>query len=92
MKRKNGHVYANCRVGTGFFDSEFYVKIGNSSSFVDREIVEVSREPDDESEVDGKVLTYPVKDKEDQVLIEMPGELAAGDSRIWVPVSEVSDS
>ncbi len=77
--------YVNCRVSLGFFETEFYVVVNDSSAFVDRKNVFVDRIPSRNIDVDGKVLAYVVEERPDKALIEIPGQAVVGGLRTWVP-------
>jgi len=77
--------YVNCTVSLGFFETEFYVVINDSSAFVDRKNVLVDRVPSRNVEVEGKVLAYVVAEKADKALVEIPGQAVVGGLRTWVP-------
>ena len=77
--------YVRCRVSLGFFESEFYVVVNDSSAYVDRKNVIVEHVPSRSNEVDGKVLAYVVDEKPDRALVEIPGQAVVGGLRTWVP-------
>ena len=79
--------YVNCRVSLGFFDSEFYVVVNDSSAYVDRKNVVVDRIPARNVEVEGKVLAYVVDEKSGEALVEIPGQAVVGGLRTWVPAN-----
>lgn len=77
--------YVSCRVSLGFFETEFYIVLNDSSAYVDRESVRVEHMPSKNVEVEGKVLAYLVDEKKDETLIEIPGQAVVGGLRTWVP-------
>jgi hypothetical protein len=77
--------YVQCRVSPGFFESEFYVVLNDSSAYVDRKNVWVETLPTKDHEVDGKVLAYLVDERPDKALIEIPGQAVVGGLRTWIP-------
>ena len=81
--------YARCTVLLGLFDSEFYVMVGSSSAYVDRENVKVERDPSQDIEVAGEVLAYVVDEDRENVLVELPREPVVGGIRTWVPKSSL---
>jgi hypothetical protein len=80
-------IYVRCQVSRGFFGSEFYVVVGDSSAFVDQSSVKVDKAPDTGKEVEGKVLAYLVKEESERALVELPGQAVVGGLRTWVPRS-----
>jgi hypothetical protein len=76
--------YLPCRVSLGFFETEFYVVVDQSSAFVSRENVRVDRNPGPDFDVDGQVLVYVVEEDNDKALVQLPGEPAIGGLRTWV--------
>jgi len=77
--------YVRCRVSLGFFESEYYVVVNESSAYVDRQNVLVEQVPGSSNEVDGKVLAALVDEKKDKALVEIPGQAVIGGLRTWVP-------
>jgi len=77
--------YVRCRVSPGFFGTELYVIVGDSSAFVDGSNVKVTRTPEEGKEVEGSVLAYVVVEEPDRALIELPGQAVVGGLRTWVP-------
>ena len=76
--------YVNCRVSLGFFETEYYVVVNESSAYVDRNNVFVDHVPPRNKEIDGKVLAYVVDEKADRALVEIPGQAVVGGLRTWV--------
>jgi len=83
-------IYVACTVSRGLFDSEFYIKVKESSVYVDRVNVQVKELPHNGDEVQGKVIAYLIEEKSGQALIELPGEPVAGGLRAWVPKADVA--
>jgi hypothetical protein len=79
--------YVQCRVARGYFGTEFYVVVGDSSAFVDRSSVEVGNPPEEGKQVEGKVLAYVVQEDRERALIELPGQAVVGGLRTWVSKS-----
>ena len=79
------NIYVMCRVSRGFWDSEFYVVVGDSAAFVNRESVKVDQIPEMNNDVEGQVLASVIKKEADKFLIELPGEPVIGGLRNWVP-------
>ena len=78
--------YVQCKVLPGLFDGEFYVLInGSSSAYVNKDNVMVVTAPRRDNEVDGRVLAYIISRRDDQSLVEVPGEAVVGGLRTWVP-------
>ena len=77
--------YVRCRVSLGFFETEFYVVVNDSSAFVSRENVRVPTLPSKGRDIEGQVLAYVVEEQADKALIELPGQPATGGLRTWVP-------
>jgi hypothetical protein len=82
--------YVRCRVFLGFFETEFYVIVDESAAFVSRESVKVDREPVPDNAVDGQVLVYVVQEEKDRALVQLPGEVAVGGLRTWVPMAALA--
>jgi len=79
-------MYANCQVWPGAFDSEAYVIVGDVSAVVDRRNVRLNQPyPANGAHVVGSVLVYVVAEKQDRVLVELPGQAVVGGLRTWVP-------
>jgi hypothetical protein len=83
-------LYVTCTVSKGLFDSEYYITVKESSVYVDRINVQVSRFPTNGDQVEGKVIAYLVEEKSDQALVELPGEPVIGGLRAWVPKSDLA--
>lgn len=83
-------IYVNCTVSQGLFASEFYVRVNESSAYVDRVNVQVKESPHNGDEVEGKVMASLVEEKSDKALIELPGEPVVGGLRAWVHKSDVA--
>jgi hypothetical protein len=79
--------YVRCRVFLGFFETEFYVVVDESAAFVSRETVKVDRSPAPDDAVDGQVLVSVVQEEKDRTLVQLPGEIAVGGLRTWVPTA-----
>lgn len=77
--------YVRCKISPGFFGSEFYVVVGDSSAFVDQTSVRLDVIPEKGKEVDGAVLAYLVKVEAERALVELPGQAVVGGLRTWVP-------
>ena len=77
--------YVRCRVFLGFFETEFYVIVDESAAFVSRETVRIDRVPGPDAAVDGEVLVRVVQEEKDRALVQLPGEIAVGGLRTWVP-------
>jgi hypothetical protein len=77
--------YVRCRVSLGFFETEFYVVLNDSSAYVDRQSVRVEHLPSKNKEVEGEVLAYLVDEQQDRTLVEIPGQAVVGGLRTWVP-------
>jgi hypothetical protein len=78
--------YVHCKLLPGLFESEFYVLInGSSSAYVNKINVKTSGTPNHNVQVDGKVFAYVISERDDQSLIEVPGEAVVGGLRTWVP-------
>jgi hypothetical protein len=81
--------YVKCKVSLGFFETEFYVVVDDSSAFVDRKNVRVKEPPSKDAEVEGLVQAYLIAEKGDKVLVEIPGQAVVGGLRTWVPKSNL---
>jgi hypothetical protein len=84
--------YVKCRVSLGFFETEFYVVVDDSSAFVDRKNVRVENTPGKNTEVEGLVLASVIAEQEDKVLVELPGEPVVGGLRTWVPKASLESA
>jgi hypothetical protein len=82
-------LYVNCTVAPGIFESEFFVTVRDSSYYVDRVNVQVNQSPLNGDEVEGRVIAYLVDETSDQALVELPGEVAFGGLRTWVPKADL---
>jgi len=83
-------IYVQCTISKGLFETEFYIKLKDSSAYVDRSNVIVDYLPHRGSEVSGKVRAYLVTEEADRALIELPGEPVVGGLRTWVPKGELA--
>jgi hypothetical protein len=81
-----------CTIAPGFFESEFYVFVGKSSAFVDRKILTVIEEPKSGVEGHGLVCVFVIDMKNDQTLVELPGEPVVGGLRTWVPSASLQEA
>jgi hypothetical protein len=77
--------YVRCRVSLGFFETELYIVVNDSSAFVDRKNVRVQHLPGKDSEVEGLVLVSVISEEGDKALVELPGQPVVGGLRTWVP-------
>lgn len=76
--------YVRCQVSPGFFDSEFYVIVGDVSALVSTRDVKVEQAPQPGKQVQGVVLAYLVEEERDRALIELPGQAVVGGLRTWI--------
>ncbi len=83
-------LYVRCKVSQGFFGSELFVVVGDSSAFVDRHSVKVASDPEKGKEIDGMVMAYLVDEKEERALVELPGQAVVGGLRTWVPRAAIA--
>ena len=83
-------LYVSCTVSTGLFESEFYITVGDSAVYVDRGKVRVDSIPHTGDKIRGQVIAYLIEEKNDQVLIELPGEPVVGGLRAWVPRDDLT--
>lgn len=81
--------YVRCKVSRGFFDTEFYVVVGDTSAYVHDKNVRVQPRPALNEEVDGFVLAYLVAEQGEKALVELPGEAVIGGLRTWVAKSDL---
>ena len=81
--------WVHCKVSLGFFDTEFYVSVGNASAHIYRGNVRVATPPTVGADVDGEVLTYVIEERQEEALVELPGEPVVGGLRNWVPKSSL---
>ncbi len=81
--------YVHCKVSLGFFETEFYVRLDDSSAYVDRTNVRVGKPPEPGAEIEGQVLAYVIDNggSSDKALVEIPGEPVIGGLRSWVSKS-----
>ena len=79
-----GEVYVPCRVSRGFFDSECYVMLNDSSALVSRRNVRIASDRPSGTEVDGFVLAYVIECEHDKILVQLPGEAVVGGLRTWI--------
>lgn len=82
--------YVRCRVSPGFFGTELYVIVGDSSAFVDRHNVKLEAPPEEGKQVDGSVLAYVVAEEQERALVELPGQAVVGGLRTWIPKQMLS--
>lgn len=82
--------FVQCKVSLGFFGSEFYVIVGDSSAFVDKQSVRIKDTPKTGEEVDGTVMAYVVMEESDKALVELPGQAVVGGLRTWVPKNSLA--
>ena len=84
--------YVRCMVSPGFFKTEFYVVVQESSAFVNRLNVRVTQVPESGEEVEGEVLAYLIDEPQDrnEALVELSGEPVVGGLRNWVPKSALA--
>lgn len=80
-----------CTIAHGFFKTEFYVIVGNSSAIVDRNILRVIDEPRADFDGHGFVKVFVIDNRDDQTLVELPGEPVVGGLRTWVPSSQIQE-
>lgn len=94
--KDKGDFYAHCRVLPGMFKTELYVIVGDSSAYVYKDDVRVSRVPEVRNgkveEVDGEVLVYLIKVEDARALVELPGEAVVGGLRTWVSKSLLTNN
>jgi len=84
-------IYIKCRVTRGFWDSEFYVVVGDTSLFVDRENVKVEKAPEVNAEVEGRVAAFLLRQDAEKALVELSGEPVVGGLRQWVPLQALAN-
>lgn len=78
-------VFVRCRVHRGLFDTEYYVLVnGSSAYYISRANVTVTKAPQGEQGVEGKVRAYLISKKSDKSLVQLPGEAIVGGLRTWV--------
>jgi hypothetical protein len=82
--------YVTCIVSQGIFESEFYVSVKDSSAYVDRVNVQVEESPSNGDQVKGRVVAYIVEEKDNEALIELPGEPVVGGLPAWVPKTDLA--
>ena len=82
MARKSQ--YVRCLVSLGFFPTEFYVMVDDSSAYVGKDNVKLNHTPEASRPVEGAVLAVVVDESADRALIELPGQPAVGGLRTWV--------
>jgi hypothetical protein len=83
-------LYVTCTVSAGLFENEFYITVSDSGVYVDREKVRVQATPLNGDKVKGQVAAYLIEEKNDQVLVELPGEPVVGGLRTWVPRDDLT--
>ncbi len=83
-------LYVSCTVSAGLFESEFYITVRDSAVYVDRGKVRVDSTPHTGDKVKGQVIAYLIEERNDQVLIELPGEPVVGGLRAWVPRGDLT--
>jgi hypothetical protein len=83
-------LYVSCSVSAGLFENEFYITVGDSAVYVDRGKVRVDSIPPNGDKIKGQVIAYFIEEKNDQVLIELPGEPVVGGLRAWVPRGDLT--
>lgn len=82
--------YINCEVLPGLFSTEYYVLVHDSSYYVHRDHVKVSREPQPGCSVAGQVFGYVIVREPGRTLMQLPGEAVVGGLRTWVDDSDLS--
>lgn len=86
MEEEMSAAYVQCKVLPGLFEGELYVLInGSSLAYVNKDNMRLGVSPDRSTEVDGRVLAYIISRRDDQSLVEVPGEAVVGGLRTWVP-------
>ena len=82
--------YITCEVLPGMFSTEYYVLVHDSSYYVHRDHVRVSREPQTGSSVVGQVFGYVIDREPGRTLVQLPGEAVVGGLRTWVDNSALT--
>jgi hypothetical protein len=83
-------IYIRCKVHRGLFDTEYYVLVnGSSAYYISRDNVKVSKPPQGEHSVNGKVRGYLIQKTKDMSLVQLPGEAVVGGLRTWVTNSAI---
>ena len=86
-------IYIRCKVHRGLFDTEYYVLVnGSSAYYISRDNVKVSKPPQGENSVNGKVRGYLIQKTKDMSLVQLPGEAVVGGLRTWVTNSAIIDA
>lgn len=83
-------VYITCEVLRGLFSTEYYVLLRDSSYYVHRDHVRVSREPEVGGSVAGRVFAYVIEREPGRALVQLPGEAVVGGLRTWVDDAALS--
>ena len=82
--------YITCEVLPGLFNTEYYVLLRDSSYYVHRDNVKVSREPQGGVSVAGQVFGYIIDHAPGRTLVQLPGEAVVGGLRTWVDDSALT--
>ena len=85
-------LFVRCKVSPGTFDTEYYVILDSTSAYVDRHDVKVQSVPARGAEVDGSVRAYLIQEKENEFLVELPGQAVVGGLRTWIPRKQLASS
>ena len=79
------YVEIRCQVSPGLFESEYFVRVnGQSAYYVNRANVQVNPQPTAEQVIAGRVRGYKVDQRDNLILVQLPGEVVTGGLRTWV--------
>ena len=79
------YVEIRCQVSAGLFESEYFVRVnGQSAYYVNRANVQVNPQPTAEQVIAGRVRGYKVDQRDNLILVQLPGEVVTGGLRTWV--------
>lgn len=85
------YVEIRCQVSPGLFESEYFVRVNDQSAYyVNRANVQVNPQPTAE-QVIGRVRGYKIDQRDNLILVQLPGEVVTGSLRTWVENDAVFD-
>lgn len=79
-----------CFVSLGFHESEFLVALADLLAYVDRRNVNVAVTPQGDRQIEGTVCAYILKEKDEEALVQLPGEMVSGGQRTWISKSLIA--
>ena len=84
-------VLIRCQVSPGLFESEYFVRVNDQSAYyVNQANVQVNTQPTAEQAI-GRVRGYKIDQRDNLILVQLPGEVVTGSLRTWVENDAVFD-